>query len=77
LHIYSSYFTKPIKLRIWAKRSELLLFAPIHSNKVMGQHVSPGPALADAGPNARRRRGAPLSSRAMTSSCSVNRDSNF
>jgi len=41
----------------------------------------PGPALADAepmqdlgaGPNARPRRGAPLSSDFMTSSCSVNR----
>jgi len=33
----------------------------------------PGPALAGAGPNARPRRGAPLSSGFMTSSCSVNR----
>jgi len=33
----------------------------------------PGPALADAGPNAKPRRGAPLSSDFMTSSCSVNR----
>jgi len=32
----------------------------------------PGPALADAGPNAKPRRGAPLSSNFMTSSCSVN-----
>jgi len=32
-----------------------------------------GPALADAGPNARPTRGAPLSSDFMTSSCSVNR----
>ena len=32
----------------------------------------PAPALADAGPNARPRRGAPLSSDLMTSSCSVN-----
>jgi len=30
------------------------------------------PALAGAGPNARPRRGAPLSSGVMTSSCSVN-----
>ena len=35
--------------------------------------VRPGSALADAGPNARPRRGAPLSSDFMTSSCSVNR----
>ena len=33
----------------------------------------PGPALAVAGPNARPRRGTPLSSDFMTSSCSVNR----
>jgi len=33
----------------------------------------PGPALADAGPNARPRHGAPLSSDFITSSCSVNR----
>jgi len=33
----------------------------------------PGPALADAGPNPRPKRGAPLSSDFMTSSCSVNR----
>jgi len=32
-----------------------------------------GPALASAGPNARPRRGAPLSSGFMTSSRSVNR----
>jgi len=32
-----------------------------------------GSALADAGPNARPRRGAPLSSDFMTSSCLVNR----
>ena len=32
-----------------------------------------GPALADAGPNARPGHGAPLSSDFMTSSCSVNR----
>jgi len=32
-----------------------------------------GPALADAGPNAKPWRGAPLSSNFMTSSCSVNR----
>jgi len=32
----------------------------------------PGTALADAGPNARPGRGAPLSSNFMTSSCSVN-----
>jgi len=32
-----------------------------------------GPALADAGPNARPRHVAPLSSDFMTSSCSVNR----
>jgi len=32
-----------------------------------------GPALADAEPNARPKRGAPLSSDFMTSSCSVNR----
>jgi len=31
------------------------------------------PALADAGPNARPGRGAPLSNDFMTSSCSVNR----
>jgi len=35
--------------------------------------VGAGPALASAGPNARPRRGAPLSSDFMTSSCSVNR----
>jgi len=34
---------------------------------------STGSALAGAGPNARPRRGAPLSSGFMTSSCSVNR----
>ena len=33
----------------------------------------PGPALADAGPNARPKRGAPLSSNFMTSWCSVSR----
>ena len=33
----------------------------------------PGPALADAGPNARPGLGAPLSSYFMMSSCSVNR----
>jgi len=33
-------------------------------------------ALADAGPNARPQRGAPLSSDFMTSSCSVNRVTN-
>jgi len=33
----------------------------------------PEPALADAGPNARPKRGAPLNSDFMTSSCSVNR----
>jgi len=33
----------------------------------------PGPALADAGPNARPKREASLSSDFMTSSCSVNR----
>jgi len=32
-----------------------------------------GPALADAGPNARPKCGASLSSDFMTSSCSVNR----
>jgi len=32
-----------------------------------------GPALTDARPNARPKRGAPLSSDFMTSSCSVNR----
>jgi len=32
----------------------------------------PGPALADAGPNARSGRGTPLCSDFMTSSCSVN-----
>ena len=32
----------------------------------------PGPTLADAGPNARPRRGASLSSDFMTSPCSVN-----
>jgi len=32
-----------------------------------------GPALAGAGPNARPRRGAHLSSGVITSSCSVNR----
>jgi len=36
-------------------------------------HLSIGLALADAGPDARPRRGAPLSSYFMTSSCSVNR----
>jgi len=34
--------------------------------------VNTGPALAGAGPNARPRRGAPLSSDFMTSSCLVN-----
>jgi len=33
----------------------------------------PGPALAGAGPNARPRRGTPLSRSFMTSSCSVSR----
>ena len=36
-----------------------------------------GPALAGAGPNARNRRGAPLSSGVLTSSCSVNRAMTF
>jgi len=36
-----------------------------------GKHS--GPTVADAGPNARPRRGAPLSSDFMTSSCSANR----
>jgi len=35
--------------------------------------INTGPALADAGPNAKPKRGAPLSSDFMTSSCSVNR----
>ena len=35
--------------------------------------LSAGPALANAGPNARPKRGAPLSSDFSTSSCSVNR----
>jgi len=43
------------------------------SNQVIESCIAPGPALADAGPNARPRRGAPLSSDFMTSSCSVNR----
>ena len=37
---------------------------------VATQHA--GPALADAGPNARPRHGAPLSSDFMTPSCTVN-----
>ena len=37
------------------------------------QRLATGPALADAGPNVRPKRGAPLSSDFMTSSCSVNR----
>jgi len=36
-------------------------------------YCSPGPALADEGPNARPNSGAPLSIDFMTSSCSVNR----
>jgi len=35
--------------------------------------MTPGPVLEDAGPNTRPKRGAPLSSDFMTSSCSVNR----
>jgi len=37
------------------------------------EHLHVGPALADAGPNARPKRGAPLSSDFMTSSCTVKR----
>ena len=42
-------------------------------SQITAVEVLPGPALADAEPNARPRRGAPLTSDAMTSSCSVNR----
>jgi len=48
---------------------ELLLLAVPNKTAV----ARPGPALADAGPNARPMRGAPLISDFMTSSCSVNR----
>jgi len=36
-------------------------------------YFHPGPALAEAGPNARPKRGASLSSDFVTPSCSVNR----
>jgi len=40
---------------------------------LMNTHLQSGPALAGAGPNARPRRGAPLTSGVITSSRSVNR----
>jgi len=56
----------------WAKQAELVLkkfFFDYHSYLTQSQ----GPALADAGPNARPRRESLLSSDFMTTSCSVNR----
>ena len=48
----------------------LMAFPPV---LFMSRRLPSGPALADAGPNPRPRRGAPLSSDFVTSSCSVNR----
>jgi len=50
-----------------------MLHTALHKLVYKSRLLQTGPTLADAGPNARPGRGAPLSSDFMTSSCSVYR----
>jgi len=52
----------------------LLLPGVLDLNCIVQCLPQSGPAITDAGPSARPRRGAPLSSCFTTSSCSVNRN---